>query len=203
MDKTTFLIVRHGQTQWNKEGRMMGISDIPLTAEGLKQAKTVAEFLKDYPLDRIVTSPLKRAIQTAQAIHMFHVDIPLERIHDLRERSFGTLEGLTYEQANARAPQIVMGSLWQYPKFRPPDGESLADVTERAQTVFEGLIRSYNGQIIAIVSHGSFIRNFLSVILKLPLEEVNKYEFVNASISVVRYSKTSGGEAHVLNKSAE
>lgn len=181
----------------------MGISDIPLTKEGLKQASSVAKYLKNYPIDHIVTSPLLRALETARAIHTHHPNIQLEVIPDLHERSFGSLEGLSYEEANRRAPQMVMGTMWQYPRFRPPEGESLADVARRATRVIDRLVTQYAGQTIAVVSHGSFIRNFLSVLLKLPLEEINKYEFVNASISVVKYSPVSGGEAHVLNKSAE
>jgi len=72
MAKTTLLIIRHGETQWNKENRMMGISDIPLNHEGMTQAKEVATYLKDYPIDVIVTSPLIRAVQTAQEIHKHH-----------------------------------------------------------------------------------------------------------------------------------
>ena len=150
MDKTTFLVIRHGQTKWNKESLMMGISDIPLTTEGMKQAQAVAKYLKAYPIDRIVTSPLIRAIQTAEAIHIYHPNIPLERVQGLHERSFGVLEGLTYDEANAFAPQMVMGSMWQYPNFRPPQGESLSDVAKRAQTVLKYLIRHYSGQTIAI-----------------------------------------------------
>ncbi len=182
---------------------MMGISDIPLTAEGRKQAKSVAGYLKHYPMDRIVTSPLSRALETAEAIRSFHPSIPIEKVSDLHERSFGVLEGLLFEEATTRYPQIVMGEMWQYPDFRPPHGESLSDVAKRAQKVINYLTSSYSGQTIVIVSHGSFIRNFLAELLKLPLEEVNKYWFSNASVSVVRYSPLSGGEAHILNKSAE
>lgn len=199
----TFLVVRHGQTQWNKENRMMGISDIPLTVEGVKQAEAVARYLKSYPIDYIISSPLLRAVQTAQAIQAHHSHIPITTMADVHERSFGVLEGLTYEEANARYPQIVLGTMWQYPRFRPPGGESLSDVAARAKRIIEHLADdAYRGRTVAIVSHGSFIRNFLSVILDIPLEEVNRYGFANASVSVVRYSPETGGEAHVLNKVA-
>ena len=182
---------------------MMGVSDIPLNKEGLRQAKIVAMYLKAYPIDRIITSPLVRARETAQVIQTHHPHIELKEIPDLHERSFGILEGLKYEEANARFPQIILGSMWQYPNFRPPHGESLADVTKRAQKVIKRFVADYSGQTIVVVSHGSFIRNFIAVLLNLPLEEINKYGFANASVSVVRYSPRTGGEAHVLNKSAE
>lgn len=197
--KTTFLVIRHGQTLWNKENRMMGISDIPLTEIGLAQAIRVAAYTRGYPIDRIITSPLIRAYQTAQAIRTYHKHIEIQKMNTLHERSFGILEGLTYDEANALYPQIILSGMWQYPNFRPPEGESLTDVASRARLALLELSNRYEGQTVAIISHGSFIRNFLSVLLNLPLEEVNKYGFANASLSVVRYSPKTGGEAHILN----
>lgn len=177
----------------------MGISDIPLTEIGLAQAIRVAAYTKGYPIDQIVTSPLIRAYQTAQAIRTYHKHIEIQKLDNLHERSFGILEGLTYDEANALYPQIILSGMWQYPNFRPPEGESLSDVAARATNVINNLTATHEGQTIAIVSHGSFIRNFLCVLLDLPLEEVNRYGFANASLSVVRYSPETGGEAHIIN----
>lgn len=177
----------------------MGISDIPLNKEGKKQASQTALYLQDYPVDIIVTSPLKRAVQTARAIQSYHPDTELVCIDNLRERSFGILEGLSYEDANARYPQIIFRTMWHYPNFRPPQGESLSDVAARAKAVIDQLLRKYAGRTVIVVSHGSFIRNFLSALLILPLEEINAYTFTNASLSVVRHSPMHGWQAHVIN----
>ncbi len=178
----------------------MGISDIPLTEIGLAQAIRIAAYIKTYPIDHIVSSPLIRAYQTAQAIRTYHKHIDIQTMDTLHERSFGVLEGLTYDEANARYPQIILSGMWQYPNFRPSGGESLTDVASRAKTTIDDLSTRYAGQTVAVISHGSFIRNFLSVLLDLPLEEVNKYGFANASLSVARYSPETGGEAHVMNR---
>lgn len=181
----------------------MGISDIPLTEEGVAQAKKTARYLAGYTIDHIATSPLIRAVQTAEAIRSAHPESTFEIMSDLHERSFGVLEGLSYEEANARYPQIILDTMWQYPTFCPPEGESLTDVAARARNVFMTLSASHPGSTIVLVSHGSFIRNFFSEILRVPLEEINRYGFTNASVSIVRYSPTEGGEAHIINQSAE
>jgi len=197
---TLFLVIRHGETDWNRQNRMMGSSDIPLNAEGLLQARKTAKYMASLPLDHIVSSPLTRAMQTAEAIRTYHMHIPITTLYHIRERTFGELEGLVYEEANARCPQLTMGSMWQYPDFRPPGGESIADVRKRAERALIHLLASYRGKTVAVVTHGAFIRNFLSVMLDLPLPEINSYGFGNASISVASYTPHHGGYAHILNR---
>jgi len=199
MSTTTFFVVRHGQTDWNKNGRLMGISDIPLNDAGKQQADNVARYLKTTHLDLVVTSPLKRAVQTAQAIQRYHANTPLKKLTGLHERNFGILEGKSYEAASAMYPQIVLGRMWQYPRFRPPDGESLNDVSARSKRVIRYLLTHCEGKHIAIVTHGSFIRNFFAVFLDIPLEQVNEYGFTNTSLSIARYSSAHGAEAHIMN----
>lgn len=198
MNPTTFLIIRHGQTEWNRVGRLMGISDIPLTPLGKKQAQMTAQYLKNYPIDAIVTSPLKRAAETAEILSASHKNADFVTLQELRERSFGKLEGLFYEEVNSRYPQLTIGTWWQYPNFRPPDGESLEEVLVRADRAIHILLRTYAGKTVAVVSHGTFIRNFIAKLLDIPRAEINTYGFDNASISVVRVTSL-GGEAHILN----
>jgi broad specificity phosphatase PhoE len=199
MATTTFFIIRHGQTDWNKEGRMMGVTDIPLNKTGIHQATIVGEYLQTIPLEIIVTSPLQRAVQTAQIIQKHHRGTPLKKIHRLHERNFGILEGKTYEEANSMYPQIVLGKMWQYPDFQPPQGESLRHVSHRARQVIQHLLRHYEGKHIAVITHGSFIRNFIATFLNIPLEHANEYGFINTSLSIMRYSPTHGAEAHIIN----
>lgn len=199
MNVTTFFVIRHGQTEWNSANRLMGVSDIPLNTEGKKQAIAAADYLKTIPLDIIVTSPLQRAVETARIIRKHHPEVPLKKLDKLHERNFGSLEGKKYEEANNLYPQIILGHMWQYPDFRPPDGESLSDVSQRAKHVITHLLRHYEGQKIGVISHGSFIRNFFSVLLDIPLEHINDYGFANTSLSIASYSAIHGAEAHIMN----
>ena len=87
-----FYIIRHGQTNWNKEGRIQGKTDIELNEEGIKQAEEAKKILKDYPIDMIVSSPLKRARKTAEIINETR-KAPIVLDKALEERGFGEFEG--------------------------------------------------------------------------------------------------------------
>lgn len=178
---------------------MMGSSDLPLNNTGKSQAQTVAHFMCSYPLDAIVSSPLLRARETADEIASRYPHIPRSELPELRERSFGVLEGLTYEEANTRYPQITLGTMWQYPEFRPEGGESILDVRVRAEKAADIIVSSHRGKSVAVVTHGAFIRNFVSVLLNIPLEHANEYRFYNTSLSIIEYSDMHGGQAHLLN----
>lgn len=201
MNASTLVIIRHGETEWNKTYRLMGSSDLPLNRTGKLQAKRVAKYLKDYPFDLIATSPLTRAQQTANAVASYHPGTPVIVVPELREREFGVLEGMEHDTVNALHPQIVFHTVWQYPNHRPEGGESVLDVLTRAKAALTYLTEEFGGKSIAVVSHGAFIRIFLSNLLNVPHENIHGHGFGNASVSVVRYSPGNGGEAHVLNLS--
>ena len=92
-----FYIIRHGQTNWNKEGRIQGKTDIELNEEGIKQAKEAKNILKDYPIDMIVSSTLKRAKKTAEIINEAK-NVPIIFKEALEERCFGEFEGKTQQE---------------------------------------------------------------------------------------------------------
>ncbi len=90
---TEFFFLRHGQTDWNREGRIQGQIDVVLNEEGKQEAKLAATLISPSEIDMVFASPLKRAIATAQVISKFH-DIPLFVIEDLKECNWGVAEGL-------------------------------------------------------------------------------------------------------------
>lgn len=199
---TTFILIRHGETRWNREGRLMGITDIPLTAEGKRQAARVAVHTCSYPLDIIFSSPLTRAIQTAQAIHCFHRRAPLITDMDLKERNFGALEGVTYEEANARHSELIYNEAWKYHHFRPKGGESLADLETRADAFLSSVFPTYKGKRIAVVSHGTFLRVLICRILAIPLTNFSQLHMDNTALTVLEHSPERGGSIHVANYTA-
>ncbi len=196
---TTFILIRHGETQWNAEGRMMGISDIPLTAKGERQAEAVGLLLKDYPIDVIYSSPLLRSQKTAEPILSYHKSTPFI-LHDaLKERNFGALEGKTYEEVNAVGAPMVYATAWYYLAYKPPGGERLLDTIRRAQSVIDELVKAHEGKTVVIVSHGTFQRVLMCALLGVRLHELGDIRFDNASLSIVQYHRQQKGVLHVVN----
>jgi uncharacterized phosphatase len=101
--KTTFYLVRHGETSWNAEGKIQGRSDIPLGDIGREQAKKLGEKLTSVHFDAIYTSPLQRAVETAEIIGNI-LSLPVQIQKELRERNSGNLEGKTKEEMRALYP---------------------------------------------------------------------------------------------------
>lgn len=98
---SSICFIRHGQTDWNKQGRLQGKTDIPLNDTGRKQAEACGKFLNAADYDVLICSPLQRAKETAQIINL-HLILPLIEMDDFKERSFGDAEGMTMEERQER-----------------------------------------------------------------------------------------------------
>ncbi len=199
---TTLILIRHGETIWNRERKLMGIMDIPLTAEGKRQAAKVATHLRSYPLDVIFTSPLTRALDTARKIYHFHPKIALITKNELRERDFGSVEGFGYEEVNSIYPELIYSESWKYLHFRPKGGESLADLCIRADKFLSVILPLYEGKNIAVVSHGTFLRVLICRVLSLSLTDYSPLYMNNTGITILELSKKFGGTIHAANYTA-
>ena len=141
-------LVRHGQTDFNRDGKLQGTSDIPLNETGVAQAHTAARLLADERWDAVVSSPLERAAVTADIIA---ATLGLEvggRYASLIERAYGEAEGLTKEQAVER-----FGTDW-------PGEEDFDDLQRRAVAAVDEVARRNPVDALVIVTHGTFIRAF-------------------------------------------
>jgi broad specificity phosphatase PhoE len=138
---TTLLLARHGETDWNRELRIQGSSDVALNDLGHEQVRRLAGELADVHLDAIYASDLARARETAEAIAATHgLDIHLDE--RLRERSFGSWEGLSREDIAA------------LPAGSHHDGESDDEVRNRVLAAVDDIARAHPGQQVLVVSHG-------------------------------------------------
>lgn len=158
-DEMKLIIIRHGQTEGNKEGRLQGKrSDEPLSAEGVKEVEKILDELDRFRIKTLYSSTLKRAIQTADIIAgKFNVAVIAKS--ELAERDFGTLTGFTWEEIAARGH----GNLKDVDKalsynYRPFDGESVGDVRFRIKQFIKELFSVHKGQTTACVTHGGIIR---------------------------------------------
>jgi broad specificity phosphatase PhoE len=137
---TTLLLARHGETDWNRELRIQGSSDIELNELGRDQARALAQELEHVELDAIYASDLSRARATAEAVAASHgLEVRLDP--RLRERSFGSWEGLTREQIADHA-------------HRPDDAETDDEVRERVLEAIQAIADEHPGETILVVSHG-------------------------------------------------
>ena len=163
-DQSVRLVLwRHGQTQWNVEGRFQGQSDIPLDPEGEQQAERAARLLAALQPKAIYSSDLLRAAATAAPLARL-TGLPVILDKDLRERYGGLWEGLTDTEIRARYP--VEHSQW-----RPPEGESSEAVADRAGGAMERIADSLNpGSLAVVVSHGAALRLGAARLLGLPEE---------------------------------
>jgi broad specificity phosphatase PhoE len=150
---TTICLVRHGETDWNVARRYQGWSDIPLNTVGVAQAELVARVIAEEPAwHAIVSSPLSRAMQTAQAIAEATGLRPIAEDPDLRERGYGFAEGMTASEREARWP----GEDW-------PELEPYETMSGRAMGAMERIAARHEGQRVLVVSHGGLMNAVLGV----------------------------------------
>ncbi len=162
------ILVRHGESEWNRELRIQGQSNSELTAHGILQAKTVADALADEPVHAIYSSDLTRAVATARIIAVPH---GLEPILDprLREMSFGNLEGRTWEEIREWHPDVKAALQSGQPDFpMPGGGESRDDLVTRARAVTDDLAVRHPDHTILAVTHGGLISWFTRYVLGIP-----------------------------------
>ena len=149
---TRFILVRHGQTEWNKFERFRGRVDIDLDDTGLKQADAAAEKIARLEVKAIYASPLKRAMTTAQIIaHPLGLEVqPLEEINDM---DFGLWQGLSIAEVREQYPELF--ALWRlHPeRLEIPEGETLEQVRNRVAACIDELAAKHDGEIVALVSH--------------------------------------------------
>lgn len=165
----TLYLVRHGVTIWGEEERVHGHSDAPLSEEGRRQARAVAERLrKEGQFSALYSSDLGRAVETAKEISQV-VGLPLLVDPRLREIYFGKFEGLTNEEAERFFPQQFKAWREDPVRNRPPEGERVESLMSRVQAFIEEVKSAYpEGKVIA-VSHGGMIRAAVILALKLDL----------------------------------
>ncbi len=149
---TEILFVRHGETDWNVERRVQGHTDRPLTANGEAQARALAAELRDERLDAVYASDLVRARETARAVAAEH-GLEVEELPELREKHFGTWEGLLDTEIRERFPDASTGP-WG-------DSETSEEVSERILAALHEIARRHPEGRVLVVSHGGPLRAVL------------------------------------------
>ena len=173
-------LVRHGQTDWNVQKRAQGHTDRPLDETGLQQAKQVGKAFLELPVERVLTSDLQRAHQTAHEIAR-RKKIDLEVMPDLRERGFGQWEGQNFAEIAIRFGFEADFKGVTRNEVTPPGGESYVEVWDRLVSVVKD-VRNRN-ENTAIVAHGGTCSLLTAMFLDGDVSLSNAFRFSNASIN--------------------
>ena len=182
MDATRIIAIRHGETAWNVDSRLQGHLDIPLNDVGLWQARQAALALADEPIDAIYSSDLQRAWVTARAIAET-TRAPLTAHQGLRERSFGVLQGHTFEELEAKEPEQAYRWRKRDPAFAPEGGESLIALRERITATTHALAAQHVGGQIVLVAHGGVLDVLYRAATRQDIQAPRTWQLGNAAIN--------------------
>ena len=184
---TQLILARHGETDWNREGRFQGQADPPLNAAGHDQAWALAERLAAYPIEAIYCSNLLRAVQTAEAVARA-TGARLQLDPRLREISQGEWEGMLATNIAIRFPTEWAARQCDPVHARPPGGESVAEVAERVWAATEDIARHYPDGPVLIVSHALALATLLCRALGIPLAAAHRMAPSNGSLRIIEWT---------------
>lgn len=182
-----FILVRHGETQWNISRKFGGHTDIPLNEIGIKQAKAAGKKLKKENIDKVYCSDLSRAVSTLEAI-MHHHDLPITYKKELREMNFGKWEGLTYDEILKGYPKEADRWVKDYTNVACLEGESLQMFYDRISKAFDVIKSEAQPQdTVLIVAHSGVVKGILTREIIGSVDGFWKFKIDNGSITVLEY----------------
>lgn len=197
--RTHLYFIRHGETNSNVRGLLHGVTDVPLNELGSRQAELIAERIAGLDgLDRIVSSPLQRALNTARAIQR-RSGLPLRIYERLKEMNFGAAEGVPFDQLGDRYPDqsaLFLDPLAEDARY--PGSESRAEFFQRVEHTVDDIANQYLGQHIVVVAHGGFISAMLGALLRESVNNWRERPILNCSLTHIEMS-TTDPVAHLVN----
>ena len=197
-DPTTTILLRHGDTRLSPEHRFSGLRDLPLSANGTRQAQAAAcRLATGAPIDAVVSSPLQRAVATA-AIAARELGLTVVVDDDLRETDFGDWDGFTLAEIQQRWPAAA--AAWRHdPERAPPGGESFAKTAHRVNRACDRLLRDHGGQTVLVVSHITPIKILLCRALGVPLGTIYRLYLGSACINEIQWHGRGFAAVHSVN----
>lgn len=169
-------VARHGQTEWNRQNRICGITDIDLTDLGRAQARQLAEVVAEHPIDRIICSTMRRAVQTAQAVAE-RIHAPLQQDVRLFEQNYGVFEGMP------RDTQAFLDNKRQF-ATRYPQGESQLQAAHRVYGFLDEIRRKYPDENVLLVCHGGVCRIIRTYFMDMTTDEFVGYSPSNCQLEI-------------------
>lgn len=177
-------IVRHGETVWNREGRIQGHTDVGLSEKGLEQARRLAGRLETVPFDAAYASDLSRASQTASTILQGR-EVPLSPTPTLREYHKGAFEGLTEADLRARFPGDYPSYVSKDLDYAPDGGESTRQVSDRMTRAIVEIKERHLNDNVLVVGHGGSLRAAMMALLGMHMDANWRFVFGNCTLTIV------------------
>lgn len=184
---TRIILVRHGETTWNVEGRYQGQEDTPLSQRGLQQGQLLAVGLRNIPIDVCISSPLQRSFQTCQFCAELH-KLPVIADDRLLEINHGSWEGVLAKDIAAQYPQEFAQWHSQPHLVQMPGGENLEDVRRRARAAFDDYAATYPGKTVLVAAHDAVNKAIICDLLGLGMEHFWQIKQDNTCINVLEYN---------------
>ena len=190
MTLTRLIFVRHGQTSWNKKGKIQGRNDLPLSPEGVVQAREVADYIytkkSEWSVSKVYSSPLKRAYETAKAIAS-RIELPVVDDLDLMEVDFGEISGLSWSEVERDHSEFL--KTFRSDPFNTfyPNGESQATALLRAEAFMDRALEENLGVGAVVVAHAAILRVMIGRVLELEHRNEGRMSISNCSVSVAKF----------------
>lgn len=178
------LLIRHGETEWNREGRYHGHTDIELNKTGMEQARRLGQRLSHENIDAIYSSSLTRAIQTAQHISEAH-DLSVIGCDELKELNLGDFEGKWFKESGDNGRSLE--TAWENGDvdFPIPGGETLYELQSRVSGFLSELLERHDSGTLALVAHGGSLRIALCHLIGIDLKCWWRLQLSSTSLSIV------------------
>jgi phosphoserine phosphatase len=181
------IIVRHGESEWNRIHRYQGQLDAPLSDLGLRQAEALAERLKAEPIDQIYSSRLQRAARTAEAIAAHHREVPFAYSEALLEIDHGEWQGKYADEITANYAEGLREWREHPTRSQMPGGESFSNVLKRTLDFREQLTVKHRKETVLVSTHDVVVKILVADALGMNMDRINRIWVTNASISVIEY----------------
>lgn len=195
---TEIIIIRHGETEWNKTGRFQGHSDVPLSAEGRAQAAMLGENLAVDHVDMIYASDLTRAMETAAPLAA-RFGLPVISDPQLRELNFGAWEGRNFNDVNAENPNAMKNFYTDPEQADIPESEPFPEFQRRIAGRVREIVAQERGKRIVIVSHGASIRILLADLLSMPIRSIWHLSQLNTAVNKIRFEDDGFAVVTLMN----
>jgi probable phosphoglycerate mutase len=192
------LLVRHGETNWNKESRFQGIRDIPLNDNGRSQGRKASTFLQDIPIDFAVSSSMLRPKETAEIILEKHDGVPLTTTSELIEICHGLWEGMLEAEIQAEYPELLQQWKDKPETVQMPEGENLQQVWDRGVSAWNKIVAEYSHtdapKTVLVVAHDAINKVILCYLLGLKPDNFWNIKQGNCAVSVIDYPQGAAGK---------
>lgn len=177
------ILIRHGETEYNRKGRWQGWTDMPLNKKGIQQAKQLAERFHNEIIDALFASDLKRALQTAESLAK-RLDIKTIPTKKLRERNMGIFEGMDWKEAQEKHKSLFKKFIdHRNETFKDHGGETIKEVNMRIKLFIKEIRKKHKDKAVAIVTHGGTKFHILKLLAKEMPEDL---KFGNTAITILK-----------------